>query len=125
MSPFWKSFWSTAGIVGGLSLLSTAGSLGSSTSNGFSWLYWTWGIGVLVWIGIFFAALSALGDRKTDIASGMLAGWAVGFLLLATTCFANLNSEYFESTTSNSTSSRPHQVSFDLRLSAGPRGPIG
>jgi len=81
---FWWGLLLGVGPVGVLSLISTGG----AATAGSLWTLWF--IGGLVWLASFVVVIVLYATRRERMASGMLAGLAIGFLVLFATCFANL-----------------------------------
>lgn len=80
---FKSTFFLTAGIFVGLSLLSTVGAV-------FPPLFVAWFVAALAWPVTLIAAtgLTIAGERSRG--AGLFAGLGIGILALATSCFANL-----------------------------------
>lgn len=87
-SGFAKAFWITFGLIGGLSLLSTAGAIDQNGPLGA--IYVAWFFAVVAWLAAVMMGLGMLFARNKQAGAGVLAGAALGFLALAVTCFANL-----------------------------------
>jgi hypothetical protein len=89
---FRSAFLWTAGSIGGLSIVSTAGGIEPNGST--ATLYLLWYAGSLVLVIAVIAGLVALGSHRGR-AGGIFAGIAVGLLLLTVTCFVNLSTLQF------------------------------
>ena len=85
MSAFRKGFALTAIPIVVVSILSTAGAVGSEG------LYFVWYLGAGLWaLAILTAIVFTIAVSKRKTASGMWAGLGVGFLALTATCFVNV-----------------------------------
>ena len=90
MTPFRKAFLLTTIPTVALGLASTTVVLGlASTIEVFK--LWFIGAGVFIVAVVMLVTLRE-SKEKSQIASGIRAGLAVGFVALATTCYANLAS---------------------------------
>ena len=85
MRPFTMAFILTAIPLVALSLVSTAGHLVEV-------LYFVWLIALIIWVLAFLYAIVLFFTGEHEKGSGVFAGFAVGFLALAATCYANLAS---------------------------------
>ncbi len=84
ITPFQKAFLWTAVPQVVLSLLSTGG----------VWLeglYLVWFLALLIWGLTLLGGIIYLATGERQTAAGIFAGFAVGFVALSVTCFANLN----------------------------------
>jgi hypothetical protein len=81
---FWLAFAWTAFPIVLVSVVSTAG----AADDG---LYFLWFVGVVLGLIAPLAAIGFAFAHKGRVASGILAGFGVGVLALALTCFANLS----------------------------------
>lgn len=85
MTTFQKAFaWTAIPLV----VLSVA-STGGVWTQGI--LYAFWFIAFLGWLIALFVAAGFGIAGKPQVAAGIMAGFAVGFVALSVTCFANLN----------------------------------
>jgi hypothetical protein len=84
MTDFRKALLWTAIPLVGLALVSTGGTFTPD-------LYFVWALDLVALLIALVVSIILVVTGRVDLSSGVIVGCAIGFLALAVTCFANVN----------------------------------